>query len=181
MGMCKECGEVFSALEMTDGYCKNCITNEIKENSKIKEEKFEDENTIGFQWWTIWAWLGLTIGNLYTLGTLKGLTELAIVLIVINTALMIFVLKYNKYAFLIATVLSLNPLLWIINGIYLKNRWNHPKVNPTLNINITRQVTEKKVLAKDNKLNTDIVYCSECGNEIDIDDKFCAKCGHQKD
>ena len=39
------------------------------------------------------------------------------------------ILKFNKYAFLIATILSFNPLLWIINGIYLKNRWCHPRVN----------------------------------------------------
>lgn len=29
----------------------------------------------------------------------------------------------------IATIISVNPLVWIINGIYLKNRWCHPKVN----------------------------------------------------
>ena len=63
------------------------------------------------------------------LGALSELVGLAVVLIVINTALMIMILKLSKYAFLIATVISLNPLLWIINGIYLKNRWNHQKVN----------------------------------------------------
>jgi len=42
---------------------------------------------------------------------------------------MILILQFNKYAFLIATILSINPIAWIINGIYLKNRWNHPKVN----------------------------------------------------
>ncbi len=86
-------------------------------------------NEIGFQWWQIWAWLGLTLGNLSALISLKDAPELAIILIIINSTLMVMILKYNKYAFLIATILSLNPLAWIINGIYLKNRWNHPKVN----------------------------------------------------
>lgn len=68
-----------------------------------------------------------------------------------------------------------------MTGIYLKNRWNHPKVNPTINTNDGEQIIEEKVLAKNTELNTDIIYCSECGNEIDANDKFCAKCGHKKD
>lgn len=58
---------------------------------------------------------------------------------------MILILKFNKYAFLIATVLSLNPLLWIINGIYLKNCWCHPKVNKDKSCG---QYAEKEVLNK---------------------------------
>jgi len=130
MGMCKVCGEVFSALEMTNGICKNCATSE-------NFDKVKEEDDLGFQWWTTWAWLGIILGNLLIVVELylelsTDLTRIAlisIVPIVLNTILMIFVLKYNKYAFLIATVLTLNPILWIINGIYLKNRWNHPKVN----------------------------------------------------
>tara|TARA_B100000315_G_C14165830_1_gene402201 strand:+ start:192 stop:488 length:297 start_codon:yes stop_codon:yes gene_type:complete len=97
----------------------------MTENEKV----VNDSQDIGFKWWNIWAWLGLTLGNLCMLGALSELVGLAVVLIVINTALMIMILKFSKYAFLIATVISLNPLLWIINGIYLKNRWNHQKVN----------------------------------------------------
>jgi len=98
------------------------------ENKELKAE-------IGFQWWVFWAWLGLSLGNLYTFITFVVLNEqmgLAIFFIIINSSLMVLILKFNKYAFLIATILSLNPLLWIINGIYLKNRWNHPKVNASL-------------------------------------------------
>lgn len=39
MGMCKGCGEVFSALEMESGYCKSCLTDEIKEQASQKEFK----------------------------------------------------------------------------------------------------------------------------------------------
>ena len=97
----------------------------MTENEKV----VNDSEDIGFKWWSIWAWLGLIVGNLYMLGALSEIVGLAVVLIVINTVLMIMILKYNKYAFLIATIISLNPLLWIINGFYLRNRWNHPKVN----------------------------------------------------
>jgi hypothetical protein len=87
------------------------------------------KDDMGFQWWTIWAWLGLTIGNLYLLGALHEIVGLALVLVAINSVLAVLVLRFNKYAFLMATIMSINPILWIINGIYLKNRWNHPKVN----------------------------------------------------
>ena len=39
MGMCKKCGEVFPALEMEQGYCKNCITPELIEKDKNKPKK----------------------------------------------------------------------------------------------------------------------------------------------
>lgn len=34
-----------------------------------------------------------------------------------------FVLKRKRWAWVVLTVASLNPLVWIINGIYGKNRW----------------------------------------------------------
>ena len=87
---------------------------------------------IGFKWWRAWGWLGLILGSVSIIGSLAGtgsIGVLMLILLLLNTLLMILILKFNKYAFLIATVLSLNPIIWIINGIYLKNRWNHPQVN----------------------------------------------------
>ena len=88
-----------------------------------------ENNELGFTWWKVWAWIGLTLGNLTFFLQLQEVMPLAITLIVINTILNVMILKFNKYVFLIATILSINPIFWIINGIYLKNRWNHPKVN----------------------------------------------------
>ena len=102
------------------------ISTETAASTKIEKEYKKD---IGFQWWVVWAWLGLTLGNLYTLFALREMMGLAVILTVINSVLMVMILRFNKYAFLVATILSLNPLLWIINGIYLKRRWRHPKVN----------------------------------------------------
>ena len=114
-------------------FCKNCgeklhtVNNEIHINNKDSAKQ-----EWGYQWWNIWAWLGLTLGNLMTLGAFVDMPDamgIAWTAVVVNTILNIFILRYNKYAFLIATILSLNPLYWIINGIYLKNRWCDPKVN----------------------------------------------------
>lgn len=88
-----------------------------------------ENNELGFTWWKIWAWIGLTLGNLTIFLRFQEEIPLAITLIVICTILNVMILKLNKYVFLIATILSINPIIWIINGIYLKNRWNHPMVN----------------------------------------------------
>ena len=90
-----------------------------------------DIPNMGFRWWKAWGWLGLVVGSV-TIGQLIliiGTDAWLLFCLILNTVLMIMILKFNKYAFLIATVLSLNPIVWIINAIYLKNRWHHPKVN----------------------------------------------------
>jgi len=40
-----------------------------------------------------------------------------------------FMFKRNRVAWVIGTVGSLNPILWIINGIYLKHRWQEMDPN----------------------------------------------------
>ena len=90
----------------------------------------KDGDGVGFTWWRVWAWLGLILGNLYIAGLLhQEMGAFVFVLVGINTILMVLILNYSKYAFLIATIISLNPILWIVNGFYLKNRWNHPRLN----------------------------------------------------
>ena len=91
-----------------------------------------DITDIGFKWWKVYAWLGLILGSLSIIASTGGAGDIGVwvlIFLILNGTLMIMILKFNKYAFLIVTVLSLNPIIWIINGIYLKNRWHHPKVN----------------------------------------------------
>jgi len=84
---------------------------------------------IGFTWWRVWSWLGLVPGSIFLLMQVSGpLGGWAILLCVINVVTCSFMLGYSRAAFLTLTIFSLNPILWIINGIYLKNRWNHPLV-----------------------------------------------------
>lgn len=96
------------------------------------EESGIDPKDLGFRWWNIYAWLGLTIGNISMLWLLSFNVGLFTFLIVLYSLLNVMALKYNKYAFLILTILSLNIIIWIINGVYLKNRWGHPRVNSNL-------------------------------------------------
>ncbi len=88
------------------------------------------QEELGFTWWLVWSWLSLAIGVplafMMMLSREWGLTVLFF--IPIHITICIYMLKYNRYAFTAGTALTLNPIIWIINGIYVKNRWEHPKV-----------------------------------------------------
>ena len=45
------------------------------------------------------------------------------VLFAISTVAHFFIIKRNKWAWVIGIILELNLVLWVINSIYLKNRW----------------------------------------------------------
>lgn len=85
----------------------------------------------GFTWWRVYGWLGLIVGVPYSIAlgvNDRDLAGMYFIFAAVGGFLCVFILQYSRAAFLWATILSLNPLLWIINGIYLKNRWNHPLV-----------------------------------------------------
>lgn len=89
--------------------------------------KFEQEQ-MGFAWWTFQGWASLIVGTLICLGQLKNFEGFAVVLAAVNIGLSVMIIRFSKTAFVIMTVLSINPILWIINGIYIKNRWRDPRV-----------------------------------------------------
>jgi hypothetical protein len=96
------------------------------------EAKNVSHQELGFTWWQVQGWSSLIIGSLVlysmTRVTAEELQSIFWLLFAINALSSILIIQYNRWAFLIATVLSFNPLLWVMNGIYLKNRWEHPRV-----------------------------------------------------
>ena len=58
-----------------------------------------ENNELGFTWWKVWAWIGLTLGNLTIFLRFQEEMMLAITLIVIFTILNVMILKFNKYVF----------------------------------------------------------------------------------
>ncbi len=121
-------------VEHKDNVVGNIINNAKGKNDKKsscekKENNLNDNNDWGYEWWKFWGWLNLTLGNIILIFTAIEYPVFGIIYMIIINVLMIQILKYNKYAFLIATIISFNPVLWLINGIYLKNRWkyNGPK------------------------------------------------------
>lgn len=86
------------------------------------------QDRLGFAWWAFQGWASLIVGTLICLGQFKDLGGIAVVLAAVNIGLSVMIIQFSKTAFVIGTVLSINPILWIINGIYIKNRWRDPRV-----------------------------------------------------
>lgn len=79
-------------------------------------------------WWNIWGvfyFIGGLFAPVYLYRFMGGWVWL---LIAFHLFLSLTLLAKNRWAFIIATVITLNPLLWIINGLYLRRRWHHPEV-----------------------------------------------------
>jgi len=83
---------------------------------------------LGFTWWIVWTYLGLVLGSASILFGFRHIPAVSVILVALNIWLSIYMLKFSRIAFLIATILSINPVLWIINGVYLKRRWSHPRI-----------------------------------------------------
>jgi hypothetical protein len=92
---------------------------------------------LGLTWWNVYSWLCIFGGTylMISVATANGsfgnsgaIMFWGLFCVAINLMVGMFMLHYNRTAFLVMTILSLNPLVWIINGVYLKNRWNHPLV-----------------------------------------------------
>lgn len=56
------------------------------------------------------------------MGGIDGLATAAYGLVF--TVVGAFMYKRRRWAWLVGTLLSLNPIVYIVNIIYLKNRWN---------------------------------------------------------
>ncbi len=54
----------------------------------------------------------------------KSLDLIVSIFMLIPIILGYFTVKRNKTLFIALTVLSINPIIWIINWIYIKNRWD---------------------------------------------------------
>ena len=86
------------------------------------------QERLGFAWWTFQGWASLIVGTLICLSQFKDLGGFAVVLAAVSIGLSVMIIRFSKTAFVIGTVLSINPILWIINGIYIKNRWRDPRL-----------------------------------------------------
>lgn len=83
---------------------------------------------LGMTWWNIWGGLQFIGGFFVPVYFHRQMEGWIWLYVLFHIVLSLTLLAKNRWAFIIATVLTLNPLLWIINSIYLRNRWNHPQV-----------------------------------------------------
>jgi hypothetical protein len=118
--------------DMECPYCKE----EIKEDALICKHCNSKLNIkIGYTWWKIYSfifvgtnllfWIGFWIGffNVSEIGLSREFFVATGATIGILLTCLVYLLSMNRTVFLITTIMSINPLIWIINGIYLKNRW----------------------------------------------------------
>ena len=88
--------------------------------------------------WGYYNALGCFIAPIYGLGAITGKNptmdasskwQILFVLLIIFAPLGVLALKRNRWAFVVITALSINPIVWLINGFYLKNRWRELTFN----------------------------------------------------
>lgn len=128
-------------------------TNQLKPDTTKEPE-------IGFTWWEIYGLLNITLGNGFLAFGLNLPPTTTSIAIAINTATGVGILLNSRMAFLAATVLSLNPLVWIINGIYLNNRWSHPRVNPQKKTNIQNSTIKQRWWRADQNFRLAVLACA---------------------
>jgi GYF domain 2 len=75
------------------------------------------------------VWLPFSLMAFY--GSTTDNEYLASFVLMVIGILGVLVIKRSRVAFLFLTILSLNPIGWIINGIYLNRRWQELAAVPT--------------------------------------------------
>jgi hypothetical protein len=93
----------------------------------------KDKN-LSYKWWKIYSYiftaLNVIMYPLFWMGFFAtkeyGYSLSFFIAVGLTIGILLTLLKYSlelgKKSFLVITILSFNPIVWIINGIYLKNR-----------------------------------------------------------
>jgi len=103
--------------------------------------RYKDENFVkisSFRWWKIYSYVFIIIAFIsliknsfiYLLVSMEPQKyDLILILTLFSISIFLvtflrFLLKLNIYAFILATLLSINPIIWLLNCIYILKRWN---------------------------------------------------------
>lgn len=87
------------------------------------------------------------------------------------------IIKRKKWSWILGTIMSLNPILFIINWIYARNRWDeftqeYSEINQFV---IDRNVNSTDF--EDGEYVTVKPVCPNCMMEIILGSRFCSHCG----
>ena len=86
-----------------------------------------------FKWGYFCAWSGmlgyganaayLSVSGLLDNTGQSNFLQIIASLFLAASLINLFAIRRNRWAWIVAIVLQLNPALWIVNGIYVWNRW----------------------------------------------------------
>ncbi|MFH2092566.1 MAG: hypothetical protein ABIJ31_09400, partial [Pseudomonadota bacterium] len=77
-----------------------------------------------YKWGYFVGWMGILVAGTDVILLSNEVDAVVIVTICFFVIIThCFILFRNRWIWIIAIILQLNPILWIINGIYLRNRW----------------------------------------------------------
>ena len=120
-----------------------------------KEFKSKNPNLLPFAWGFFVGYMGvvfslISAASLFIESTHKygsaatGMVVLGLIML-LTAFVHIYMIKRNKWAWLVGIVISMNPILWVVNGIYLKNRWHEMGGR---SITLATQVLSKKSMTQ---------------------------------
>ncbi|OEF27434.1 hypothetical protein [Vibrio rumoiensis] len=119
------------------GYFLNPEDDEKDRAKRLAQQKamfdqMEEEDYTSFRWWNVWAGLNVVASTLtFFIALSYDLTWLAAMMGIVFV-FAVYCLRLNKYAFVILTVMTFDPILMLINHRYLKSRWNHKRLTTNL-------------------------------------------------
>lgn len=102
-------------------------------HEKKRKKRPEMVNTKPYTWGYYIGWIAMILGGEFIAIGLYSLSvgeNYAALLLLIGGGVMALgygVIRRNPIAWIFFIIISFNPVCWIINGIYLKNRWSEFK------------------------------------------------------
>lgn len=88
-----------------------------------KELHQEHPEVKPYAWGYYTGWMGSLGSTVISIFLLIAGEYLWAVVFLISAVANLFIIKRYRWAWVVGIVLQFNPILWVINGIYLKNRW----------------------------------------------------------
>ena len=77
--------------------------------------------------WGYWLGLGCFMAPFFMLAQTAGSISIFFVTALLYVPIGVFVLLRHRWALIVITVISFNPIIWVANIFYIINRWSEMK------------------------------------------------------
>lgn len=120
---------LFSGLGLLIGLPSAFVLNNrlLKEQPSVQPFKWgyyiSVAGAIPYIFFTFALWWGVIFGSRDNKYEVLGMLIMAMLLTAASSVFS-YMIQRKKWAWVVGTILILNPVVWIINAIYIKNRWD---------------------------------------------------------